>query len=55
MIFGIKTSEINKIEIMRIIREKCIKENRKDFKFYQAEYSYSTGDICANELRMIKF
>lgn len=55
IIFGIKTSEVNKIEIMRIIREKCIKENRKDFKFYQAEYSHSTGKICANELKIIKF
>lgn len=54
IIFGIKTSQTNKIKIMKIIKEKCIKENRKEFNFYQAKYSHITGKIYANKLDILK-
>ena len=37
IIFGIRTSEKDKYEITRIIKEKCIKYNRRNFDFYQAK------------------
>ena len=37
IIFGIRTPEKDKYEIIRIIKEKCIKYNRKNFDFYQAK------------------
>ena len=39
IIFGMKTSNKDKIEIMNIIRDKCKKNNINDFTFYQMEYS----------------
>ncbi|MEP6899820.1 MAG: hypothetical protein ABI870_14945 [Rhodanobacter sp.] len=36
IVFGIKTSESSKREIIRIIRRKCAKAGRKDFEFLQA-------------------
>ena len=43
--FGIKTSLSDKLKIMEIIEGKCKKHNRKDFDYYQAYYSHSTGCI----------
>lgn len=39
IIFGMKTSEKDKLSILKIIEEKCRAEGRDDFKFYQAYYS----------------
>lgn len=53
IIFGIKTSNEHKREIIKIIKEKCISHDRKDFKFYQAEFSKATGKIEKKELNLI--
>jgi hypothetical protein len=45
IIFGINTTEENKIEIIRIINELCISENRNDFNFYQASHNSLTSKI----------
>ena len=45
IIFGIRTSEKDKQKIVEIIRRKCQKNNRTDFKFFQAYYSPKHGDI----------
>ena len=45
IIFGMKTSEKHKSEIIEIIQKKCKKYKRKDFKFYQAYYCPESGDI----------
>ena len=39
VVFGANTTEANKVEIVRIIAEKCKAENRKEFEFYQARYA----------------
>jgi hypothetical protein len=36
IVFGIKTSDSNKREIIRIVRRKCAEAGRKDFEFLQA-------------------
>ncbi|MBD5259419.1 MAG: DUF2971 domain-containing protein [Bacteroides sp.] len=38
IIFGMGTPKKDKIEIINILKQKCIAENRKDFKIYQANY-----------------
>jgi len=53
--FGIKTSAEDKIEIMRIIDQKCADMQRRDFKFYQAYYAPETATIKLAELGLIKF
>lgn len=45
IIFGIKTSMADKIKIFNIIQEKCQKEKRTDFKFYQAYFCHKTQQI----------
>jgi hypothetical protein len=55
IIFGIKTQNSDKLRIIKIIEEKCKKENRKDFDFFQAYYSKETGKIEAFKLNMFKF
>ena len=52
IIFGIKTSDENRLRIIKIIQRKCRENNRTDFKFFQAEYSPATGDICKHEIRL---
>lgn len=55
VIFGIKTPMEAKLRICRIIEEKCRRENRTDFKFYQAFYSRSTGTIEHAEIGLLKY
>lgn len=45
VIFGIKTSLEDKIEIIEIINAKCQTVGRKDFRFYQAYFSESDGCV----------
>jgi hypothetical protein len=55
VIFGINTPTEAKLEICKIIEEKCRTENRTDFKFYQAFYSRSTSTIEHAEVGLLKF
>jgi hypothetical protein len=55
IIFGIKTDESDKMEILKIIEDKCKKNNRKQFDFYQAYYSSDSGKIETFKLNLIKF
>lgn len=55
VIFGIKTSMEDKLNIIRIIESKCVQEKRNDFKFYQARYSPHSGMIEHAEMNLIKF
>ncbi len=50
IIFGIKTPDESKLEIMKIIFDKCKKESRADFKFYQACYNSKNGLIKDREM-----
>ena len=46
--------EKDKLAIIRGVQQKCNKEDRRDFEFYQAYYSKSTGKIDASQLNLIK-
>jgi len=54
IVFGIKTPLEDKIKVMKVIDAKCQASGRKDFKFYQAEYSPRSGDIEHNEMSLLK-
>lgn len=45
IIFGIRTLEAEKLRIIDIIREKCRKCGRTDFKFFQSYYCPDSGKI----------
>lgn len=55
IIFGIKTSNNDKTRIIKIIHDKCIKEKRMEFDFFQAYYSTITKKIELHKLSLIKF
>jgi len=50
IVFGIRTPEDAKSDIIRIIEGKCRSENRTDFKFYQAFYSKKDGHVEKQEM-----
>lgn len=50
IVFGIKTTNEDKVKIIKIIIDKCKKEERSDFKFYQAKYSRTAKEIKKYEL-----
>lgn len=52
VIFGIRTTDENKMKVIEIIQEKCRETNRNDFEFYQAYYDPQQGDIRRFELRL---
>lgn len=55
VIFGINTSDEDKVSIIKIVHDVCMKNSRFDFKFYQATYDNEGGKIQINELSLIKF
>lgn len=55
IIFGINTTDENKISIMNIINKKCIETHRKDFKFYQAYFCFEDNCIKKYELNLLNF
>ena len=55
IIFGIRTSDEDKIRIIKIIKDKCSKEKRDDFEFFQTYYSTRTKKIELYKLSLIKF
>lgn len=55
IIFGINTSKTDKLKIIKIIEEKCKKEQRIDFKFFQAYYSADKKCVEHAEMTLLKF
>ena len=45
VIFGINMTDKAKTEIIDIVFEKCLREDRDDFEFFQAYYSHQTNAI----------
>lgn len=45
IIFGIKTSSVDKAKIINIIRRKCHETGRNNFDFYECEYCHESGKI----------
>lgn len=54
IIFGVKTTIADKQEVIRIIHEKQRENDHYDFKFYQAYFCRSSGEIKHRELGLIK-
>lgn len=54
IIFGMNTSTVDKLRIMKIIEHKCIQSGRKEFEFLQANYSSGTSSFDVFRLRLIK-
>ena len=52
VIFGIRTSDEDKREIIEIIKKKCNTINRIDFKYFQAYYSPEKGKICKYPIQL---
>lgn len=54
VIFGINMTEADKIRVIKILHDICLKEKRFDLSFYQARYNNDTGKIDINKLSMLK-
>ena len=54
LIFGVNTSESDKLKIIKIIHKKCIKYKRKDFMLYQAVYDNTKGEIDIMPINVLK-
>ena len=52
IVFGIRTTDRDKLEILDIIGNKCRESQRRDFQVFQAYYSPATGDIRCREVPM---
>ena len=52
IIFGIRTPRDDKLRVIEIIEEKCRKEGRTGFKFFQAYYSPKDGDVRRAEINL---
>lgn len=55
IIFGINTPIEDKMRIFKIIEDKCRKNGRDRFKFYQAFYSRGESQISIFEMNLLKF
>ena len=55
LVFGINTPQAKKIEIIKIIKQKCYAHRRTEFNFYQAEFCHNTQSIKHMPLSLIKF
>ena len=53
IVFGIKTSHADKLAIMRVIDHKLSPQQRRDFTFYQARFSYETKRLEHVPLRLL--
>ena len=50
IIFGMRTSDEDKLRVIEVIRGKCEENDRMEFRFLQAYYSPETGDIRSHRL-----
>lgn len=55
IIFGIKTSFDDKVQIMRVIEKKCAEHGRDDFEFYQAFYDPERKCISRTKLGLVRY
>jgi hypothetical protein len=55
VVFGMRMSSEDKLRISNVIEKKCRTEGRSDFRFFQAYYSPSKGDIDIVELGLLGF
>ncbi len=55
LIFGINTTEANKLKTIKILFSKCKKYNKKDFKLYQAIYDNQKGEINIIPINILNY
>lgn len=55
IVFGMRMSSEDKLRIARVVERKCRAEGRAEFRFFQAFYSSSKGDMDIAELGLLKF
>lgn len=55
IVFGMRMCTEDKLRIANVIERKCRAEGRADFRFYQAYYSASKGEMDIAELGLLKF
>lgn len=55
IIFGINTPANKKIEMIRIVYEKCVAVGHMDFKFFQARYNENKDEVVFDELSQMHF
>lgn len=55
IVFGMRMSSEDKLRIANVIEKKCRAEGRADFRFFQAYYSPSKGEMDIAELGLLKF
>lgn len=53
IIFGLKTPKEAKLEIIKIIKEKCKKNNRKNFDFYEITCSHNKENLKMVKLHFL--
>ena len=52
IIFGINTTDEDRLRIIEILQRKCKENSRTDFKFFQAFYSPEDGNIHKAEIQL---
>ncbi|ONA10174.1 hypothetical protein AQ877_05890 [Burkholderia pseudomallei] len=52
IIFGVRTPTSDMMKIIEIIKRKCQKNGRTDFKFYRADFSPGQDRMTISELRV---
>ena len=52
IIFGIRTSDSDKLKAIEIISKKCSDTGRSDFQFYQAHYNHRTSGISKHRMNI---
>ncbi len=50
LIFGINTPPLHKLELIKAVRDLCLRDNRKEFNFYQARYDTVAKSIAIDLL-----
>jgi hypothetical protein len=55
IVFGLRTSDEDKVTIMDIVRKKCRASGREGFKFHQARYSARSGKLEILPMPLLDF
>jgi len=54
IVFGLRTSESDKLSIMEIVERKCRENRRTDFQFFQARYSAAAGKLIVAPMSLLR-
>jgi len=54
IVFGMRTSDEDKLAVMEIVEAKCRRDNRADFQFFNARYSPLEGRLVVRPMPLLK-